>query len=328
MFLIESGVIQGCPLSGTLFALAADPLLRAIHFLLQPEEICRAFADDIAVALASLNSIIPLCTLFNEFEDISALTLGTAKCIVVPLSKPCNGVTRQIIHEFLAAHVPDWIKFTIADAGEYLGFYIGPGAADKLWSKPFAKCNERNLKIAQGGIAPAFATSLSNSRATATVTYHTQLYPLPPSIIEAHRKSAQANLHLLNYTFPTQMLYRLRQYGDTIQHNSLLVASLASRARTAIDTIPTCWPHWLAKLNAARNDNGPLASIEIAPFTRGSWTSSRSYPSRTQHFRAHWTTAPIVDHLHQASLGFPDEFPIAPNPITNNQLPPLRAQSL
>ena len=132
MFLVESGVIQGCPLSGTLFALAAGPLLRAIHFLLQPDEVCRAFADDIAAALASLAQLAPLCKLFRDYEEVSALSLGAPKCIIIPLSRSYDGPTRRIIHQYLTDHVPHCANFTIADSREYLGFHIGPGAADKL----------------------------------------------------------------------------------------------------------------------------------------------------------------------------------------------------
>ena len=53
LFVILSGVLQGCPFSGTLFVLVLDPFLRRIHSLVDCRGlgITRACADDIGMVL-------------------------------------------------------------------------------------------------------------------------------------------------------------------------------------------------------------------------------------------------------------------------------------
>ncbi len=51
-FRLSAGIRQGCPLSPLLFALVGDLWLRRLKRLL-PEARIRAYADDIAVVLAS-----------------------------------------------------------------------------------------------------------------------------------------------------------------------------------------------------------------------------------------------------------------------------------
>ena len=53
MFVILSGVLQGCPLSGSLFVIAIDPLLHMFKTMLENSSLAwvRACADDICISL-------------------------------------------------------------------------------------------------------------------------------------------------------------------------------------------------------------------------------------------------------------------------------------
>ena len=78
LFQLASGIIQGCPLAGTLFAILIDPFLRAInktfidniispspcHHPL-PSGAVHACADDIAVVLSSITGLIPIQPIFD-----------------------------------------------------------------------------------------------------------------------------------------------------------------------------------------------------------------------------------------------------------------------
>jgi hypothetical protein len=50
---VESGVRQGCPLSGLLFAICVDVLITRLNGILKRDEVVDAFADDIAVVVDS-----------------------------------------------------------------------------------------------------------------------------------------------------------------------------------------------------------------------------------------------------------------------------------
>ena len=95
LFGVYAGVLQGCPLSGSLFALSVDPLLRYIDATLSPPELVRAFADDIATALASLQSLFTIHGIFVEFSKVSALQLNDVKCVIIPLSSSSAEVKRK-----------------------------------------------------------------------------------------------------------------------------------------------------------------------------------------------------------------------------------------
>ena len=62
--MVEAGVAQGDPTSGSLFVLVVDGLLRA---LLRTEgvSIARAFADDIAVVASTPQALTAILTLFS-----------------------------------------------------------------------------------------------------------------------------------------------------------------------------------------------------------------------------------------------------------------------
>ena len=189
-------------MSGSLYVLSSDPLLRQIHTALKPPEIARAFADDLAAALASLQALISLHQNVLDLESISGLILNSSKCVIIPISSLVTPAIRQLITDFLKKHIPRWASFQIVDSGEYLGFDVGPSAASYLWKKPTAQFLERSRKLAISGIPPAHATSQANQRATPTLTYVSQIYPPPDALLETHRLASQANLHLLNHVFP------------------------------------------------------------------------------------------------------------------------------
>ena len=59
LFHILSGALQGCPLSGSLFAMAVDPFLWAIHEKVDAKDtgVTRACADDIGQSLRSISTL-------------------------------------------------------------------------------------------------------------------------------------------------------------------------------------------------------------------------------------------------------------------------------
>ena len=132
---IESGVLQGCPLSGFLFCLAITPLLEAFEKIEASDEQClaRACADDIGV-IAFMKHIPELKRLFDRFQRISALSLNFSKCIAVPLWCAWRPQLIETVRDGLAAAAGEWCRFVVAPQAKYLGFLLGPSVtSDMLW---------------------------------------------------------------------------------------------------------------------------------------------------------------------------------------------------
>ena len=138
---VHSGVRQGCPLSPVLFALAADVLLRELADTLGRKGTVKAFADDTAVAFDDYVTVAPsIARLFWEFERISALALNISKTVFIPLwpiSSSSN--LRKIIVELC----PLWKNIIVQTYGKYLGFAVGPGSTEHMWTKPLHKYLQR-----------------------------------------------------------------------------------------------------------------------------------------------------------------------------------------
>ena len=134
---VRSGVRQGCPLSGILFAMCVDVLLIKLQRVMRQGEDLRAFADDIGGVFGNYTIALPiLAVLFQEFQSISALQLNVKKTVLVPLWPATDTKTLRVHIKECCAF---WKDIVIDSHCKYLGFVLGPGAGGLSWSKPLAK---------------------------------------------------------------------------------------------------------------------------------------------------------------------------------------------
>jgi hypothetical protein len=180
LYLIQSGIIQGCPASGSIFVLVVDGFLKALNAM-SKDTTTRAFADDIGSVIPSLNLIPKFYRAFNVFERISGLGLKANKCVLIPLGRPLTPTLAQEIREYLTKHCPKWATFNIRAASEYLGFIIGPdGGNDASWEKAFNNYNTTVDLIANAKLAPSAGVALYNLKAFPRLSYIPQLCTPPP----------------------------------------------------------------------------------------------------------------------------------------------------
>ena len=78
LYLIQSGIIQGCPASGSVFVLVVDGFLKLLNTI-EKEATTRAFADDIGSVIPALHMLPKYYRAFNVFERISGLGLKATK---------------------------------------------------------------------------------------------------------------------------------------------------------------------------------------------------------------------------------------------------------
>ena len=79
MYSVDTGVMQGCPLSGLLFVLAINPLLKHIQGSLSTEAILGACADDIGLEVPQ-DDLPRLCDAMQRVGLASNLFLNVSKC--------------------------------------------------------------------------------------------------------------------------------------------------------------------------------------------------------------------------------------------------------
>ena len=149
-FVVSAGMKQGCPLSGVLFVICADVLVRALLKRI-PQELgmVRAYADDIALVLSRASVLIPcLCILFEIWERATCMALNLKKCVAVPLS----WLTLQSFRDMLLVVAPQWSVFKVTTNAKYLGVYLGPGGVETSLQDPLRKYISRCHMIRAMGV--------------------------------------------------------------------------------------------------------------------------------------------------------------------------------
>ena len=230
-FKVLSGIKQGCPLSGTLFVIAVDPLLRALcsrH--MAPPSLLSGYADDLALVLYDLFAELPpICALLDKWRLASALALNIGKCVVVPLWRAAIDVVRGRLRGL----VPAFADCTISFYAVYLGVALGPAAQHHLWDGASSRCSQAasRVRLADRGLATKFLQF--NIYAMSTLAFKLQFHSPTSSLRKLFRHGAQRMLRRPWHALPHDLLLRLPALGFPKGIEDLDRLSLACRARVA-----------------------------------------------------------------------------------------------
>ena len=174
-FDLAAGIRQGCPLSPLLFAVILDPFLRLLQRRL-PDALCRAYADDNAVALSDAFQNLPALHMsFQELAKVANLNLNMPKTICIPLwQEPLDRISAQ-----LAAACPPWSDIEVARKGKYLGFWVGPEKGCIAWQDAGRKMVQRSDAWAWRELGLFYSTIVYNSYIASIPMFIAQLEPYP-----------------------------------------------------------------------------------------------------------------------------------------------------
>jgi hypothetical protein len=224
-----SGVRQGCPLSGLLFAIIMEPILRTVCRALGPYGHLRAYADDIGIVVLDYSVVIGvLGGAFQRIGAASGLSLNVGKTIFIPLWHVASyAQIRQMIIELW----PQWSQILVASCGKYLGFLLGPGGRDIMWKKVIAKTDRRVKDWCQLHAGMLFSILAHNHHVMPVCTYIAQLVP-PDETVRKHLDKIVAKMFPGPGNWTTlSMMRSLKHYGFPCQLVDLNLVSTAAMQR-------------------------------------------------------------------------------------------------
>ena len=215
LFTIISGVLQGCPLSGTLFVIGIDPLLYAFeqHIHTPGLGCVRACADDIGVSLNQLSDLRPLFVLFDKFRKLSGLVLKPSKCICILLFSIANEVNTNIVRKHISRICNQLEGMDIVNVAKYLGIMMGPHSSKRQWNAASRKFMARVADIHSLKPPPAIASIQYSTRAISVLGYIAQLVPPPKSLKNSCLNAVVSILNLPGRVFDPDTAHSLEKFG-------------------------------------------------------------------------------------------------------------------
>ena len=150
LFQVTRGVLQGCPLSGSLFVIVMDPILFKFSKFVVSQGLgtVLACADDIGVSLRRARDLHILHTICQLTENVAGLALKPKKCIIILCAELDQDYEIRFT-TWLTEFLPRWGHFTIRRFGKYLGFFLGPRGGEQMWIEPIKKLRDRAHKTSR-----------------------------------------------------------------------------------------------------------------------------------------------------------------------------------
>ena len=229
-----SGIRQGCPASGTLFALAIDPCLRFLMSFIGPERgILNAYADDIAAVLRDLFDTIKIIDdTFTIIGQATALHLHPGKVQIIPLWKYDEVAIREQINII----APRLAKAKIQKSGKLLGIFVGPGAAEHQWSGVAGELRARSrylasLNLAWSGVAPLYRSHV------VSVTSHILQFAAPSrELLQVESNCLAVVTKTPSRAVPLAVLTRMKEFGLATNFISISIQGEAATYRAMMSS--------------------------------------------------------------------------------------------
>ncbi|CAK0825212.1 unnamed protein product, partial [Prorocentrum cordatum] len=249
IFWIQSGIIQGCALSGTLYALSTAVFLVDLASRVEAAGLglVRACADDIGGALLAIRHLVHVYRVMKMASDLANLALKVSKCKIVPLSDRFSPNLSATVSYWVSHLVPEWSSFEVAPKLLYLGLWLGPAVVPSTsWIDPVAKLRLRAQAIGRGTAPASLSATLYNTRAVTTISYVAQFCWPPASVLQPELSTLAQVFRIPLGTFALDFWTQIAQWGGPrcTRWGHLAVATIT---RAALHTFPG-WERLLQQL--------------------------------------------------------------------------------
>ena len=124
MMEVTSGIKQGCPMSGSLWCLVFDPIVRLMDRVLSAlgDEL-GVFADDVGLGCGDcVLSLVRVAPVLDIMRVVARLCLNWKKTMVVNFSRHSEFDIKRKIEQ----SVSEATAVIVCRAARYLGFVVGP----------------------------------------------------------------------------------------------------------------------------------------------------------------------------------------------------------
>lgn len=191
----------------------------------------RAYADDLAMILRKgITEFRALEKIFLECAMISGLHLNIPKTNVVPLFMTDLTVLAQEI----GSHAPSWNGIGLDYKAKYLGFYLGPEAADSSWTKPLEKFRERVAVWSSHGLGPHYTLAAYFLYVLPVLLFVAQLEELPECWKHAEKWAITELFPGPGAWISATAAHNLKVLGFPREMSDLRWLSTAAKARVAM----------------------------------------------------------------------------------------------
>ncbi|CAK0813889.1 unnamed protein product, partial [Prorocentrum cordatum] len=298
IFWIQSGIIQGCALSGTLYALGTAVFLVDLASRVEAAGLglVRACADDIGGTLLAIRHLAHVYRVMKMASDLANLALKVSKCKIAPLSDRFSPNLSATVSYWVSHLVPEWSSFEVAPKLLYLGLWLGPAVVPSTsWIDPVAKLRLRARAIGRGTTPASLSATLYNTRAVTTISYVAQFCWPPASALQPELSTLAQVFRIPLGTFALDFWTQIAQWGGPrcTRWGHLAVATIT---RAALHT----FPGWERLLQQLRNH----ASSAPHDATLSMLATGKPYPS-------FWLAPAFVENLELAAAGTPPPGPLA-----------------
>ena len=284
-FTITAGVLQGCPLSSSLFVLAMNPFFVLASRGIESGDFIGGCADDVASVTRHLSSLQHIVRTFCKLRSVANLALNAKKIQLTPLGMPFRIQSLETFRDRICMHVPELCGASCAFHVDYLGFTLGPRSSELVWKKPLEKYESRFAHVVSSHRPPSLVVPIYNMSVVSVLSYVCQFIEFPPHF---HRKE----LHRLHRLFRFIPL-------------SLPLAAFAHCGEVGLPEVLLLRPYALAVLHRYRHITSPSAFDRAMQVLSGEGDNQLIFSlldssiSSSHVFRntPTWDSAPLVHRL-------------------------------
>ncbi|CAK0891134.1 unnamed protein product, partial [Prorocentrum cordatum] len=250
------GVKQGCPLSGLIWALCFDPIIRKMKFELSGFQVrLGVFADDLGLAARHFFQCFPV--VMKEFALVlqaAGLKVNTHKTYIIIYADLTKA---QVLEKMNAAGV-EGEDFKIVAAARYLGLFLGFNSAEASWAHPIAEFRKRIYHVKSLKLGLLASLSAYNMVCFSVLSFVGQFLPPPQEALRTVREGLQSLTNGPRHAFPPLVLQHLKEIGAPVEPRHLELECRAAAYRLAVRS-PQVYLERLAWEEAEADDERVLA---------------------------------------------------------------------